>query len=174
VSETPLVRGRESFESFYRREYRSVLGLAIVLSGSPTAAEELTQEAFVAALRRWDHGEAIDNPDAWVRRVVANRAVSAIRRRVAEAKALVRSRPSGDAVEGTVGPALDAEVWREVRRLPRRQAQAIALSYLDDLSRREVATILGCSEETVKTHLARGRATLAKRLSDWEGGGNER
>ncbi len=157
-----MVRASEAFEAFFRREYRQVLGLAVVLCGSRATAEELAQDAFLAALRSWERVGGLDNPGAWVRRVVANRSVSAVRRRAAEARALLRlGRP-------VAAPELDAEasldVWREVRRLPKRQAQAIALTYLHDLSRREVAEVLGCSEETVKTHLERGRRTLADRL----------
>jgi len=112
----------------------------------------------------------MDNPGAWVRTVVANSSVSWFRRAGAQARALLRlgSTPADC-------PGLDVEagldLWREVRRLPRRQAQAVALVYLDGLSRREVAAVLGCSEETVKTHLSRAKETLAQRL---EMGGDRR
>ena len=152
---------------FFRREYRAVLGLAIVLTRNRLVAEELTQEAFLATFRHWDRVGRLDKPGAWVRRVVANRSVSAFRRSTAEAKAvlrLLRFTPSQrhSAAELNV----DMDVWGEVRRLPRRQAQVIALTYFADLPRRDVAEILGCSEETVKTHLQRARDTLASRLQD--------
>ncbi len=167
MDEAPVLRAAEDFAAFFRREYRPVLGLAAVLTGSRSVAEELAQDAFLAALRSWERVAGLDNPGAWVRRVVANRSVSAFRRRVAEAKALLRwGQPDAAAA------ALDAEakidLWREVRRLPGRQAQAVALTYLHDLARREVAEILGCSEETVKTHLERARRTLATRLGEKE------
>jgi len=60
--------------------------------------------------------------------------------------------------------AESAEFWREVRRLPRRQAQAVALFYLEETSVAEIAEVLGCAESTVKVHLHRGRQALAKRL----------
>ena len=60
-------------------------------------------------------------------------------------------------------------MWDAVRRLPHRQAQAVALTYLEGLSVEEVGLVLGCSEGTVKTHLKRGRATLAKRLGTSDG-----
>jgi DNA-directed RNA polymerase specialized sigma24 family protein len=44
---------REDFDTFHRREHSQVTALAYVLSGSRTIAEELTQEAFVDALRRY-------------------------------------------------------------------------------------------------------------------------
>lgn len=164
MEDVPVVRGVGDFEGFFRREYRAVLGLAIVLSGSRAAAEELTQEAFLATFREWERVGRFESPGAWVRRVVANRAVSRFRRTAAEAKALLRLKSYG---RHDVGPELDdtMDVWREVRRLPRRQAQVVALTYLHDLPRREVAEILGCGEETVKTHLERARRTLASRLT---------
>ena len=153
---------REDFQVFYAREFRPVVGLAYVLLGSRSGAEDVTQEAFVAALRAWDRVGGFADPGAWVRRVVANRSVSWFRRRVAEGKALMRlGRLDGQTVE------IDAEareLWDEVRRLPRRQAQAIALHYLDQRKIPEIGLILGCSENTVKTHLQRGRETLGQRL----------
>ena len=164
MDDIPVVRGVESFDVFFRREYRAVLGLAIALTRNRLVAEELTQEAFLATFRHWDRVGRLDKPGAWVRRVVANRSVSAFRRSTAEAKAVLRLTPSHrhSAAELNV----DMDVWGEARRLPRRQAQVIALTYFADLPRREVAEILGCSEETVKTHLQRGRDTLASRLQD--------
>lgn len=62
--------------------------------------------------------------------------------------------------------AEDSETfWAEVRRLPRRQAQSVALYYIYDLGVADVATTLG-AEGSVKVHLTRGRATLARRLGE--------
>jgi RNA polymerase sigma-70 factor (ECF subfamily) len=68
-------------------------------------------------------------------------------------------------------PAPDQELddqnevfWAEVRRLPRRQAQAAALRYLYDLSIAEIAETMNVSEGSVKVHLTRARAVLAGRL----------
>ena len=58
----------------------------------------------------------------------------------------------------------DAEFWRSVRALPPRQAQAVALFYLEDFSVRDIAAVLDCSEGTVKTHLSRARTAVARRL----------
>jgi RNA polymerase sigma-70 factor (ECF subfamily) len=150
----------QDFVTFYDREIRSVLGLAYVLSGSRTGAEDLAQDAFVAAYRHWDRVGSYENPGAWVRRVAANRSISAGRRRVAEAKALLRL-----GVERTALPELspdNEELWTAVRRLPQRQAQVIALRYWDRRSAREIAEILELSEATVKSHLQRARQTLAE------------
>ena len=85
-----VVAARVSFEDFYLKDYQAVVGLAYALSGSRWLAEDLAQEAFLAAHRNWPRVSAYDQPGAWVRRVVANLSVSAFRRRMVEAKALVR------------------------------------------------------------------------------------
>jgi RNA polymerase sigma factor (sigma-70 family) len=133
------------------------------LSGSRWAAEDLAQDAFMVAHRQWGRIGGYDDPGAWVRRVAANLAVSAVRRRLAEARALVRlagrPEPSYAALPGD-----DGDFWRAVRRLPRRQAQVVALLALGDLSTAQVASTLGCSQRTVQVHLQKARATLAMRL----------
>ena len=67
---------RENFDTFYKAELQRVVGLAYVLSGSRSAAEDLAQDGFVAAYRHWERISSFDDPGAWVRRVVANRGVS--------------------------------------------------------------------------------------------------
>ena len=79
-----------TFDDFYRSEFRHVLGLAFVLTGNQWVAEETAQDAFTAAFRRWRSIVAYDSPGAWVRRVTCNQAASVLRRRVREAKALMR------------------------------------------------------------------------------------
>jgi RNA polymerase sigma-70 factor (ECF subfamily) len=155
-------RGGVSFDELYRRDFARLVSLAHGLSGSRAAAEELVQEAFLAAHRRWDRIGAYDDPSAWLRRVVVNRSVSAVRRRVAEGMALTRlggRRELPDAL-----PEHDEEVWRAVRRLPPRQAKVVALYYVDDRSVAEIATILDCAEGTVKAHLHQARQSLARTL----------
>lgn len=153
---------RESFEAFYARESTALVGLAYVLTGSRYGAEDLAQEGFLAAYRHWDRIAGYDDPGAWVRRVVANRAVSGFRRSRAEARALIRLRPTEYVVPEM--PVESERVWQEVRRLPARQRQVIALRYLDRRPIAEIARILECSENTVKTHLLRGKHALVQRL----------
>lgn len=155
---------RESFEAFYRRERRSVVGLAYVLSGSRTGAEDLAQDAFLRALNAWDQVGTYDDPGAWVRRVVSNQAVSGFRRRTAEAKALLRI--GGDRYQIPEISEDAVVVWAAVRRLPKRQAQAIALRYLEGRAIADIARILECSENTVNTHLKRAKETLNHQLQE--------
>ena len=158
------VRVPEAFDSFYTREFPRMVDLAYALSGSRIASEDLAQEAMIAAHKDWDRVGVLDRPGAWVRRVVVNKSVSSYHRRMAEVRALVRLGP----LRGTPPAELDVEardVWRTVRKLPTRQAQAIALFYLDDLSVAETAEVMGCAKNTVKVHLHEARKTLATRFT---------
>ena len=155
---------RMDFASFYERELRPVIGLAFVLSGSRSGAEDLAQDAFLKAYKQWETVGDYDNPGAWVRRVVSNGSVSGFRRRTAEAKALVRVGGSGFVVPEMSPDAV--ATWTAVRRLPKRQAQVIALRYYDLSSIADIARILECSENTVKTHLQRAKQALEARLDD--------
>jgi RNA polymerase sigma-70 factor (sigma-E family) len=161
----PLVRAKPDFRAFYRGEYRAVLGLAYALSGDMATAEDLSQEAFMAAFRRWEEVGAMDHPGAWVRRVVANKSVSLFRRVVAEGRALLRFRPD------PVGPSPSVDslaVWTAMRKLPRRQAEVIVLVYFSGLTHAEAAKVMGCSVETARTHLKRAKTQLAAWLRDDE------
>jgi RNA polymerase sigma factor (sigma-70 family) len=151
-----------TFDEFYRREHQHVLGLAFVLTGNQWVAEDTAQDAFTAAFRRWQSIVAYDSPSAWIRRVTCNRAASVLRRRVREAKALMRlAGRTQTHIELDEG---DEAFWQAVRRLPARQAQAVALYYLEDYSVREISEVLDCSEGTVKTHLSRARDAVARQL----------
>lgn len=148
------------FESFYGVEHRHVVRIVYALCGSWTTAEDVTQEAFLKALRRWPQLQRMDRPDAWVRRVACNLATSRFRRRSIEARALLRWRARQ---EVSVPQALPSELerfWGLVRQLPGRQAQAVALFYADDLPVAEVARVMGCAEGTVKAHLHAARERL--------------
>ena len=136
--------------------------LARALSRTPSLGDDLAQEAMLAAFRRWDEIGSYDNPAAWVRRVCANMAVSHLRRVGVESRALLRL--GALRAHTSTPPAPSEIVWAAVRRLPRRQAQSIALYYVCDLSIADIATTLGCSEGSIKVHLSRARTTLARTL----------
>jgi RNA polymerase sigma-70 factor (ECF subfamily) len=154
-----IVSRSAAFAAFYEREYRSAVTLATVLLGDPQRAADLAQEIFTIALRRWAKIATYDRPDLWVRRAIINRAISERRKRASESRALARL---AVAQSGVAPIAVDQSgVWRSVGMLPRRQAQALALVYGDDMSIEDAAQAMRCSAGSVKTHLHRGRAALA-------------
>ena len=55
------------FDSWYRREYRAVLALAVGLTGSLAAAEDIAHDGFADAHRRWNEIRGHPNPNGWIR-----------------------------------------------------------------------------------------------------------
>lgn len=158
-----LAPPRLSFSDWYRGEYHQVVALVYVLTGSRWAAEELTQDAFGEAHRRWADIGGYDDPGAWVRKVAVNRARSWGRRRGAEARAYAKHAVRQRELPAELPESAD-EFWRLVRRLPERQAQIVALHYLDDRPVDDIAELLGIAPGTVKTQLHRARRTLVVRF----------
>ena len=153
-----------AFEHFYRSNYPTVTRLAYSLCGSIAVAEELAQDAFVSAHARWRRISRFDRPDLWVRRVVINRSISFRRKQASERTALERVPTESDR-DGEPKLA-DEELWTALRGLSPRQAEVIALVYVEDRPIAEVAEILRLGEETIRTHLKRGRAALHAKLVD--------
>jgi RNA polymerase sigma factor (sigma-70 family) len=154
------------FNLFYETYRKRALGLAIALSGDSARGEEIVQDAFVSAFSAWGRICKYDRPDAWLMRVVANRSVSARRRARTESRLIARlaaleTRPA----VGIDSPSSDSMfIANLVRTLPRRQAQCVALRYVDDQSPGDIATSLGISPSTVRVHLHRALRTVEEAM----------
>jgi RNA polymerase sigma-70 factor (sigma-E family) len=146
------------FERFFNTEYPHVLRSVFLMCHDRHRAQDLTQDAFVEAVRRWERVRELDRPGAWVRRVAIRLTVRAVHRE--------RVRPGLEAASGwpekLSGHNID--VLHAVRRLPARQRAAVVLFYFDDAPVTEIAQTLGCSEATVRVHLHRARTALARAL----------
>jgi RNA polymerase sigma-70 factor, ECF subfamily len=161
---TTEVRGAYvgSFDDVYQREYPGLVRLAFVLTGRLDIAEELVQDAFEAAHRKWHRLSEYDRPGAWVRRVVLQRCIGRYRRLAVETRALVRMSSERERSNEIV--IADQDLLAAIRSLPPRQAQVVALVLLEDRSIDDVADLLGCNAATTRTHLRRGRLALATML----------
>ena len=151
----------DDFEQFYTASYQRLLWELFAITGGDLAeAEDVLQEAYVRASLRWNQIRTYQAPDAWVRRVALNLASSAARNTRRRAAALLRLAPPS-------GPELSTEsvdLAAGLRALPMGQRQVIVLYYLVGLPVEEIAGQLGLPSGTVKSRLARGRKTLARRL----------
>ena len=141
------VGSSETFEDFYEREFPAVVELAPRCRGADRV-RRAGQEAFLLAHRDWDRLGPCARPDVWVRRVVANLSVSALRRRVVEAKTLARIALGYSGRCPSSRPRRRG--GRAVRSLPARQAQVVALHYLEDRPVAEIAERLGTAEGAVR------------------------
>jgi RNA polymerase sigma-70 factor, ECF subfamily len=151
-----------TFEEFYVAEFHDALALAMALVPNRAEAEELVQDAFADAHRRWARLSRYDKPGAWIRRAVLNRSVSHKRRW------LTRQRAVMDIVTTSHVTPIDTDLWAAVRRLPTRQAQLVALVYVDGMQIADAAAVLGLAPTTASTHLSRARHRLQTDLADWK------
>lgn len=151
------------FDDFYQAQWPAIVRLCTAVTRKQSVAEEIAQDAFLTAYRKWTTVSELEQPGAWVRRVALNRAVSVGRPLLAEARLMARIRRS-DAVH-TFDAGRD-EVWSAVRSLPRRQAQVVALMVLEDRSVTDVADILSIDEDTVRSHWRRARVALATTINE--------
>ena len=151
------------FARLVETESRGLLAAVTAIVGDAHRAEEIVQDAFERAYRRWRRVSRLDRPGAWVRRVAINEAISQTRRRTSERKATVRLEALAGVDPAPVDPlqALEDEaVWAAVRALPREQAVVIALRYGADLGIEEIAETVGSTAPAVKSLLHRARAAL--------------
>jgi RNA polymerase sigma-70 factor, ECF subfamily len=160
---TQVHHASETFDAFFARERDAVLGLAFALTGDRGVAEDIVQDAFLEAFRKWDRIAGYDRPGAWVRRVVTNKSVSSFRRRRGELRMLTQLSVRQERVVPELSPSTLA-FWEAVRSLPKRQAQVAALFYLEDRRIADIALILEMAEGTVKKHLYDGRKALVRTL----------
>lgn len=148
------------FDDMYYASYASVLRAVRLLVPTAEDAHDLAQEAYTRALARWDAVSTMDDPAAWVRHVAVNAALDAARRDRTRSRLLTRLRHRRD--EPAAGPSPDrVDVVRALRALKPEHRRAVVLHYLCDMSVGDIAAQVGCPPATVKTHLSRGRASLA-------------
>jgi RNA polymerase sigma-70 factor, ECF subfamily len=151
----------QHYELLYRFAYR--------LSGSAADAEDLVQQAFLAAHSKLGQLREASKARAWLIAVVRN----------AYRKSLRKDRPLPFATTGEVpepcdeGAAAQAlekmtdveSVQAALAELPEEFRAAVILFYFDDFSYREIADILEVPIGTVMSRLSRGKAHLRQRLA---------
>jgi RNA polymerase sigma-70 factor (sigma-E family) len=161
------------FDSWVAARGPALLRLAWTLTGDRAEAEDVVQDALSRALPRWDRIARVEDPDAYVRRMVVNAHTSrwrAWRRRVwpVEQVEQVADHP----VEHGRGLEHDERrrVWEACRALPEAQRTAVVLRYYEQLEYAEIATLTGVREGSVRSRVSRGLATLRTALGEPEHG----
>jgi len=153
----------------HRDHYASLVRLATLVVGDVGLAEQVTQDAFVKLHLRWGGLRHIDKAPAYLRSAVLNGARSQIRRRKVKDRFDAR-RTVAPAIVTPESAALGRDdherVVAALRRLPERQREAVALRYYLDLSEADIAAAMGVSAGSVKSHLHRGLASLARHLGE--------
>jgi RNA polymerase sigma-70 factor (ECF subfamily) len=151
----------EEFRLLYEQVFPLAYRVGYRFSGRRDEAEDAAQEAFARAFQRW--GRLHDQP--WVVGWILTTTLNILRRtrRTRHVPAPAEERQPEADLEASL------DLWHAVSQLPRRQAQAVILYYLADLSVEHVAAAMGCKEGTARAHLDRARNQLARSLDPTDG-----
>ncbi len=156
----------DSFGDFVARREASLLRTAYLLTGDRGHAEDLVQTALLKTYRHWNRVSAVDEPMAYVRRVLVTTHTS-WRRRLSSTELVLEDVP--DRLPPDAGVAEpEVELRTALGGLPSKMRAVLVLRYFDDLTEIQTAEILGCSASTVSTHAARGLARLRSALATQE------
>jgi RNA polymerase sigma-70 factor (ECF subfamily) len=159
-----------AYDLLVRRYMRSAYAVAYRLLGHREDAEDVVQEAFLAALANIRTFDTSRRFGPWLHRIVVTRGLNFRK---------ARSRRATDVLEdagvasAAPGPAADAEraglqatVAAALGRLPERQRLVVQFFELDGFSGAEIATMLGISPGTVRWYLHEARQALRGMLAD--------
>jgi RNA polymerase sigma-70 factor (ECF subfamily) len=161
----------EAFTALYRRWQGPIFRFGLRMSGSPSVAEDVTQEVFMALITgagRYDPSKG--SLPSYLFGVARNQVL----RRIEKERPYV-AMPEGDeepvaASEDLLADLARSERVRRVREavlaLPSHYREVVALFDLQLLSYQETADALGCAVGTVRSRLHRARALLLARLAD--------
>jgi RNA polymerase sigma-70 factor (ECF subfamily) len=155
------VNSGPDFAEFYAAAFGPLTSQLHAFVGSHAEAQDLVQEAFCRAYARWSSIQAYEDPQAWVRRVAWNLAVSHWRR--GRILRLWRHDLAAPPMEAPDPSRID--LARALAQLPSRQRQVVVLHYLADMPVAEIAMFVGVAEGTVKSWLHRARAALSTLMS---------
>ena len=156
MSERAWIKGAqrgsaEDLERLFRAHWPRAHRAAYLVTGDAAAAEDIAQEAFLAAIRNLDHFDRRRPFGPWLHRIVVNRAIDFTRARRLRAEVELGdvhpARPTPEPDNGTLGKI--AELSPEHRAV-------VVLRYVLDYTPGEIADVLGLPRGTVNSRLRRG------------------
>ena len=153
-------QAEREFTDFVVERTHALFRVAYALTGQQQAAEDLLQGALAKAAARWP--KITGSAEAYVRRIIYHDHVS-IWRRVGRRREASVAEPPDRSVADPSGDTVLRLILRDaLLSLPPRQRAVIVLRYLEDLSEREVADMLGCSTGTVASQASRALSRLRR------------
>ena len=151
-------------------EYRlKAFHYALQMVGNPDDAMDVTQDAFLKLHRHWHRRDPDRAFAPWMYAVVRNVAIDLLRKRSVhretglDSAAAERSSVPSPELEASRGE-LKAQLWREIRRLPDLQREALLLRDWHGLSYTEIAEATGANVTTINSRLHDARARLRERM----------
>jgi RNA polymerase sigma-70 factor, ECF subfamily len=163
--ERAWVRGAQAgsasdLEALFRAHWDRAIRAAYLVVHDAAAAEDIAQEAFLAAVRNLDRFDRRRPFGPWLHRIVVNRAIDAARARELRAETAITEAVA--APEATA--SLDRSLLAALAALPPDQRAVVVLRYLLDYTPGEIADLLGMPRGTVNSRLRRGLDAMRERL----------
>ena len=157
----------EAFAALYRGRQGPVYRFALHMTNSVAAAEDITQEVFLALL---ENGHRFDSSRgsllSFLYGIARNHALRRIEKNWRQETLMLIEDQSGN--EDLLDDVMRRETVEQVRQavvsLPPMYREAVVLCYLENLSYEEAAAVLECPVGTVRSRLSRGRVILAQKL----------
>jgi RNA polymerase sigma-70 factor (ECF subfamily) len=164
-SEAAWVRGAQrgsaaDVEALFREHWRRAYRAAYLVVHDAGAAEDIAQEAFLAAIRSLDRFDRRRPFGPWLHRIVVNRAIDWARARSLRAE--VAGEPA--AAAPATNPGLSDELVACLGDLPEDQRAVIVLRYVLEYTPGEIADLLELPRGTVNSRLRRGLDALGEGL----------
>lgn len=160
---------KPDFEELVARYDRRLFNVMYGMTGNYHDALDLTEEAFIRALRAYPRFRGDSDPFTWLYRIAVNVLKKKHRKEARRAELWREHLESDPPPTSTRSDGHQSIIQKEraflVRQamaaLPRVFREAITLRYVDELSYEGIAEVVGCSIGTVKSRIARGKSLLA-------------
>jgi len=154
----------EDFDSLFRHHWPRAYRAAYLVVHDAAAAEDIAQEAFLAAIRSLDRFDRRRPFGPWLHRIVVNRAIDWARARA------LRAETGGDSLAREVAPdpagGLPERLLTAIRDLPPDQRAVIVLRHVLEYTPGEIAGMLDLPRGTVNSRLRRALDALAADLEE--------
>jgi RNA polymerase sigma-70 factor (ECF subfamily) len=155
----------QAMEALYRVHWPRAHRAAYLVVHDAAAAEDIAQEAFLAAIRALDRFDRRRPFGPWLHRIVVNRAIDWVRRRTLRHEVAATGDEVGTSPGGASEPDRPGdELMSALAELPAEQRAAVVLRYLLDYTPGEIARMLGLPRGTVNSRMRRALDRLAERV----------
>lgn len=150
----------DALDRLYRAHWPRAYRAAYLVVHDAAGAEDIAQEAFLAAIRALDRFDRRRPFGPWLHRIVVNRAID-----WARARALRGEVEADDGLAADPEPPAELpELVRALAGLPPEQRAVIVLRHLLEYTPGEIADLLDLPRGTVNSRLRRGLDTLSEEL----------
>ena len=184
MEETELIRRMKAgdpaaFDALYERYSKSLFRTACLICGNPDDAEDVLQETFVTCVLHIGELRREESFRYWIFRILTRHARKLVREKgfSIPTSEIEEEADRSQVLLGDAGSGIDGLLERRVLEdalaaLSPGQREVIVLYYYQDMSVREIASVLRIFEGTVKSRLHAGRKVLKSALQDAEEGKN--